>query len=68
MQHLCILINIADTVFFVEVLMVKQLLLLEMDMATQVQILDKAVCISHSTDTFEKGRHPTIFPPAISKL
>ena len=39
-----------------------------MDMATQVQILDKAVCISHSANTIGKGMHPTIFPSTMSKL
>ena len=31
-----------------------------MDMASQVQILDKAVCISHNTNTLGKGITPTI--------
>ena len=39
----------------------------EMNMATRVQILDQAVCISHSTDSLEKGMHPTILYPAINK-
>ena len=31
-----------------------------MDMVTQVQILDKAVCISHSVNTLGKGMNPVI--------
>ena len=38
-----------------------------MDMAIQVQILDKAVCISHSANILEKGMHPTILPPITDK-
>ena len=33
-----------------------------MDMATQVQILDKAVYISHSANTLGEGMNPTICP------
>ena len=40
---------------------------MEMDMVTQVQILDKAVCISHSANTLGKGMNPTILSPAMSK-
>ena len=39
--------------------MIKWLSSLEIDMATQVQILDKAVCISYSTNIFRKGMTPT---------
>ena len=38
-----------------------------MDMVTTVQILDKAVCISHSANTNGKGMNPTILPPAMGK-
>ena len=31
------------------------------------QILDEADCISHSTNTLEKGMNPTILPPAMGK-
>ena len=37
----------------------------EMDMATRVQILDQADCISHSTNTLGKGMNPIILPPAM---
>ena len=37
-----------------------------MDMVTQVQILDKAVCISYSTRTLQKHMNPIIFPSAMS--
>ena len=36
------------------------LLSLEMKMVTQVQILNEAVCISHSTNTYGKDVNPTI--------
>ena len=38
-----------------------------MDMATQVQILDKTDYISHSTNTLGKGMNPIILPPAMGK-
>ena len=37
------------------------------DTATQVWILDEAVCIAYCTNTFGKGIDPTISPPAIGK-
>ena len=40
---------------------------LEMDTATQVQILDETDCISHSTNTLGKGLNPIILPPATGK-
>ena len=39
----------------------------EMDMAHQVQNLDKAVCISYGTDTLGKDMNPTILPPSTGK-
>ena len=39
-----------------------------MDKATKVQIQDKAVYFSQSTNTFRKGMHPTIVSPAMDKL
>ena len=39
----------------------------KMDMATQVQILDKADCISQSTNSLGKGINPIILPPAMCK-
>ena len=36
-------------------------------MATWVQVLDNTVCISHSTNTFEKIKNLTILPLAMSK-
>ena len=38
-----------------------------MDMATQVQILDKTDGISHSTNTLGKGMNLIILPPAMGK-
>ena len=38
-----------------------------MDIATRVQILDETDCISHSTNTLEKGINPIILPPAMGK-
>ena len=37
------------------------------DTATRLQILDQPNCISHSTNTLEKGMNPIIPPPAMSK-
>ena len=34
----------------------------------QVQILDKAIFISHSTNTLVKGMHPTILSPTKGSL
>ena len=39
----------------------------QINLAAWVQILDEAVCISHSTNTFSKGMNPTILPPAMDK-
>ena len=36
-----------------------------MDIVTQVQILDEADYISHSTNTFGKGMDSIILPPAM---
>ena len=47
--------------------MVQWLLALEINLATLFQILNKAVCISHSPIDFEKGINPTIPPPSIGK-
>ena len=38
-----------------------------MDTVIRVQNLDEAVCISHGTNTHEKGMNPTVFPPTTSK-
>ena len=34
---------------------------------TQVQILDKTFCISHSINTLGKGMNPIILPQAVGK-
>ena len=39
-----------------------------MDIATRVQILDKAVYISHSANTLGNGTNPIILPPVMSKI
>ena len=39
-----------------------------MDTATWVQILEKASCISNSTNTLAKRKNPTILPPDIGKI
>ena len=39
-----------------------------MDLATYVQILDEAVWISHSSNTFGKVMHPLILFPAMGKI
>ena len=38
-----------------------------MDIATRVQILDEANCISHSTNTLGKGMNKIILPSAMGK-
>ena len=38
-----------------------------MDSATQVQILDSAIYISHDANILEKRINPTILPPAMDK-
>ena len=50
-----------------EMLVVQWLSLKETDTATQVQILDEAVCISHTVNTSGKGMNSTIFPPGMGK-
>ena len=39
----------------------------EVDRTKRVQILDEAVCISHSGDTLCKDVNPSILPPAMGK-
>ena len=39
-----------------------------MDEVTQVQILEKTVCISHDTNTLRKGMNPIILPPVMGKI
>ena len=39
-----------------------------MDIVTQVQILDKTVCISHSGNALGKAKNPTILHPAMGKI
>ena len=38
-----------------------------MNLATEVQILDKAVGISYSSNALRKGMNPTILPPVMGK-
>ena len=38
-----------------------------MDMVTQVEVLDEAICISHGTNTLGKDMNPTILPPGMSE-
>ena len=42
-------------------------MVMEMDTATRVQILDETDCISQSTNTLGKGMNPIILPPAMGK-
>ena len=42
-------------------------IVVEMDTATRVQILDETDSISHSTNTLGKGMNPIILPPAMGK-
>ena len=39
-----------------------------MDLATQVQILGEADCISHNSNTLGKGMNPVILLPAMAKF
>ena len=39
----------------------------EMDIMSQVQILDKAVCTSLHTNVLEKGMSPFVFLPVMSE-
>ena len=39
-----------------------------MESATQVQILEKAVCISFCTNAFEKGMNPSFLPAVMGKI
>ena len=39
-----------------------------MNMGTQVQILDKADCISDCTNSFGKSMNPIILSPAMRKI
>ena len=50
-----------------QLLVVPQLVSQEMDLVTQIQILDKAVYIAHNANTLEKGMNLTILPPTIRK-
>ena len=38
-----------------------------MELTTQVQILDVAVCFSLCTNALQKGMNPSLFPPAMGK-
>ncbi len=38
-----------------------------MDTVTRIQTLDETDCISHSTNTLEKGMNPIILHPALGK-
>ena len=42
-------------------------IVVEMDTATRVQILDETDCISHSTNTLGEGMHPVILQPSMGK-
>ena len=42
-------------------------IVVRMDTATRVQILDETDCISHNANIFGKGMNPIILPPAMGK-
>ena len=44
------------------------IIVLKKETATWVQILDKAVCILHSSDNIGKGTNSSIISPAMSKI
>ena len=69
-------IYLADTVEKWLFLMLKSILIkyggargvvVIVDTATRVQILDLTDCISHSTNTLWKGMNPSVLPPAMGK-
>ena len=39
-----------------------------MKLATQVQILDEAVCILLCTNTLRKGMNPSVYPPPATDI
>ena len=42
-------------------------IIMEMDTATRVLLLDETDSISHSTNTLGKGMNPILLPPAMGK-
>ena len=50
-----------------ELLSYNGVMVMEMDTAIWVQILDENDCISHSTNTLGKGMNPIILPPVRGK-
>ena len=64
---MCIIYLCVSNGYTMKALMAQQLSLQEIDSATQVQILIKAVCISHSTNTLRESMNPTILPSATDK-
>ena len=42
-------------------------IIIEMESAARVQILEKAVCISLWATALQKGMNPIILPPVINK-
>ena len=46
---------------------IKVKMLSEMNLATQVQILENLICISHSADILRKDMNSTIFTSAMNK-
>ena len=50
-----------------EAFMMQWLPSLEIDTASQVQILDESVCISHCTNTLKKGMNPITLSPVMGK-
>ena len=42
-------------------------IVVDVDTATRVQILDENDCISYSTNNLGKGMNPIILPPAMGK-
>ena len=53
--------------FSVHIEIIEALKSLEVNSATQVQILNEAACISSSINTREKSMNPTILPPVNSR-
>ena len=56
-----------DLCLLQEMLVIQVLSSLEMDLATSVQILNEAICISDNINILGKGMNPHILPQAMGK-
>ena len=54
-------------VYYTSIRGARGVMVIVVETATRVQILDETDCISHSTNTLGKGMNPIILPPAMGK-